>query len=172
MEHQKAWLAARTAHFDGSFLAPPLFDIENEIITTPAAALHITGPPGATLYYTLDGTDPRLPGGTVSPAAIAFSDPIEISDLTTVTARAFDASYQFAISSFNHGSNNGAAWSGIRRGTFTVGSLSVTEINYHPAAPTAAELAVNPEWDDNDFEFLEIELLGQKPLDLNGVRFH
>ncbi|MBN1443436.1 MAG: hypothetical protein JXA90_12065, partial [Planctomycetes bacterium] len=30
--------------------------------------------PGGVVYYTLDGTDPRLPGGTVSPGAIPASD--------------------------------------------------------------------------------------------------
>ncbi len=33
----------------------------------------LTGPAASTIYYTLDGSDPRLPGGAVSPAAIAYS---------------------------------------------------------------------------------------------------
>jgi len=40
---------------------------------TAGQQITLTGPAGATIYYTLDGTDPRLPGGAISPAAIAYS---------------------------------------------------------------------------------------------------
>jgi hypothetical protein len=40
-----------------------------------------------TIYYTLDGTDPRKTGGSISPAALIYSSPQEISQLTEVKAR-------------------------------------------------------------------------------------
>jgi len=43
-------------------------------------------------YYTLDGSDPRLPGGAVSPSALAYTGPIAIGDGTVeVFARRFVA---------------------------------------------------------------------------------
>ncbi len=33
----------------------------------------LSGPPGASIYYTLDGSDPRLPGGAISPSALPYS---------------------------------------------------------------------------------------------------
>ncbi|MHC4745157.1 MAG: CotH kinase family protein, partial [Planctomycetota bacterium] len=41
-----------------------------------------------TVYYTLDGSDPRLPGGAVNSAhEIAYSDPIDLTHSTRVKAR-------------------------------------------------------------------------------------
>ncbi|MFN0127998.1 MAG: lamin tail domain-containing protein, partial [Verrucomicrobiales bacterium] len=39
----------------------------------PGTQILLTAPVGASIYYTLDGSDPRLPGGAVSPSAIAYS---------------------------------------------------------------------------------------------------
>ena len=48
--------------------------------------------------------------------------------------------------------------------------LRVTEIMYNPAAPTAAELAVDPLLDNDDFEFVEVMNTSTNiTLDLNGV---
>ncbi len=50
-------------------------------------------------------------------------------------------------------------------------ALVVSEIMYHPADPTAAELAQDPALDDGDFEFIEIANVGPTPLDLSEIRF-
>jgi hypothetical protein len=42
----------------------------------------------ATIYFTLDGTDPRLPGGKVSPAAKKYAGPTAITGSVSVKARA------------------------------------------------------------------------------------
>jgi hypothetical protein len=42
---------------------------------------------GGTLYYTLDGSDPRLSGGTLSSSAKTFANPILLSGSVTVKAR-------------------------------------------------------------------------------------
>jgi len=42
---------------------------------------------GGTIYYTKDGTDPRLPGGGVS-ASASTSPSIEVNSTMVVTARA------------------------------------------------------------------------------------
>jgi hypothetical protein len=39
----------------------------------PGFEVTMTAPFGATVYYTLDGSDPRLPGGAVSPSALTFA---------------------------------------------------------------------------------------------------
>jgi hypothetical protein len=44
--------------------------------------------PEGTIYYTLDGTDPRLPGGAISSAAVAASGPFRLVENSTVKARA------------------------------------------------------------------------------------
>ena len=38
----------------------------------PGMQLTLTGPSASSIYYTLDGSDPRLPGGAVSPTAMLY----------------------------------------------------------------------------------------------------
>ena len=52
--------------------------------------LTITGPAGATIYYTLDGSDPRLTGGAVSPSALAYTGSFQLTAHTTVKVRALE----------------------------------------------------------------------------------
>ncbi|MDG2122352.1 MAG: CotH kinase family protein, partial [Verrucomicrobiales bacterium] len=52
-----------------------------------------------------------------------------------------------------------------------VNGLMVSELMYHPVGPTEAELAMNPTWDGDDFEFIEILNVGDVALDLSDVRF-
>jgi len=49
--------------------------------------------------------------------------------------------------------------------------LKITEIMYHPAAPTPAELAVNPNFLADDFEYIELRNTGPTTLDLIGFEF-
>ncbi|MHA3770243.1 lamin tail domain-containing protein [Verrucomicrobiota bacterium sgz303538] len=50
-------------------------------------------------------------------------------------------------------------------------NLRITELNYAPAAPTAAETAALPGVQASDFEFIELINNGMGPLDLSGARF-
>jgi hypothetical protein len=49
--------------------------------------LSMNAPAGAAIYYTLDGSDPRLAGGGISQNAILYSGPVTLNFLTTVNAR-------------------------------------------------------------------------------------
>jgi len=136
-----------------------------QIGTGDAVSLENPNPSGI-IYYTLDGSDPRLPGGTVSPTARAFAAAtqrlIDINDSTLVKSRALD---------------NGQ-WSALSEAQFYVGqpaaagSLALTELNYHPHDPTPSELAVNSEWTADDFEFVELKNVSPaEAIDLTGVTF-
>ncbi|MCA9152917.1 MAG: lamin tail domain-containing protein, partial [Planctomycetales bacterium] len=49
-------------------------------------------------------------------------------------------------------------------------ALRVSEMNYHPADPTAAELALLPEITASDFEFVELLNVSRSVVDLAGIR--
>ncbi len=49
--------------------------------------------------------------------------------------------------------------------------LRVTELMYHPAPPTAAELTTMPWLLDSDFEFIELKNTGTNTLNLGGAQF-
>jgi hypothetical protein len=54
----------------------------------------------------------------------------------------------------------GTTWSGLTEATFVAsqgsGGIVISEMNYHPHAPTAAESAAVPGVQEDDFEFIEI----------------
>ena len=170
LAHQKAYLATRAAWIDSLFLAAPTFDLESGLIVPPET-LNISGPTGTTIYYTNDGTDPRLTGGGISPSAIEYTVPITIGELAFIRARSYDPTYNVPISSFGVPGNNEEAWSGVTEAVFETGSLGITEVNYNPHQPSPGELLINPLFEDGDFEFIEIQNFGQGVFDLEGIRF-
>lgn len=105
-----------------------------------------------TVWYTLDGSDPRLAGGAVNTAgALAYSAPFNLTRSTHVKARVLD----------------GATWSALNEAVYAVGPVSgnlrITEIMYHPADPNA--------------EYIELHNIGSEPINpalvsfTNGIEF-
>ena len=104
-----------------------------------------------TIYFTLDGTDPRLPGGAVAAGAEPYALPLPLKDTVEVKARVL---------------SNGQ-WSALTAATFSVPEdgfgLSVTEIMYHP--PDQGTVA------GEELEFLELQNTGDVTLALEGLEF-
>lgn len=50
-------------------------------------------------------------------------------------------------------------------------ALRITEVNYHPADPTGAEMAALPGVLDSDFEFVELKNISGSPIELGGSSF-
>ena len=112
---------------------------------------------GGTVYYTTDGTDPRLLGGGVSPDAQQYSGALTLNESTLVKARV----------------RKDGEWSALAEATFlldAVPALRVTEIMYNPAQPTPEEIALGFTEND-DFEFIEVQNVGPTPIDLTEMRF-
>lgn len=131
-------------------LAAPSFSQHGGVITS-GFRLTMFGASG-TLYYTIDGTDPRLIGGAVSPSARSYSSPITISESTRIKARNRDAS---------------GNWSALNDADFIVAQtfteLVITEIMYHP--PDEGTV------DGQNLEFIELKNTSSRQLDLSGVHF-
>lgn len=111
---------------------------------------------GGAIYFTLDGTDPRLRGGAVAGSARRYSAPLTLNESALVKARVL----------------SGTTWSALNEAAFTViqtfTELLVTEIMYHPPPAPAAEGTMV---DGDEFEFIELKNVGPTELDLSGVRF-
>ncbi|HVU08039.1 MAG TPA: CotH kinase family protein [Verrucomicrobiae bacterium] len=111
----KKWYADRLHFMDTNFLAKPVFSDTNGAIT-PGFTLSLTADAGATIYYTTNGTDPRLSGGGVSADAQIYSSPVALSTNVTVMARAYNASHHNLT-----GANNpplSSPWSGLASESF------------------------------------------------------
>ncbi len=124
----------------------------------PGQQLTLSGGSGD-VYFTTDGSDPRLVGGGVKPGLSPYTGgPIPINREGIVKVRWKD----------------GNDWSALNEARFstsrlaTTGDLLISEVHYHPTDPTPAETAASPSLDDGDFQFLEILNLSDEPVNLAG----
>jgi len=68
----KEWIATRLAWIDKQFVPPPA------IVQGADSKLAITAASGKILY-TLDGADPRAPGGAISNGALTYDSPVSVT---------------------------------------------------------------------------------------------
>jgi hypothetical protein len=156
----KRWLRLRIRWIDQEFPTRP-------IILTPSGSwpagttLDVIVNSSRTIYFTTDGSDPRLPGGDINPSAQSMSggSQISISTTTDLLTRTLDA----------------GDWSAPVSATYVIGTpadatnLLVTELNYHPSDPSNAEILADPTYRDDDFEFIEFRNISAGPIDLSGA---
>ena len=76
----KQWIQKRLTWMDAQFVATPVGTEANGSVTFRAAS--------GKVFYTQDGTDPRLPGGGVSPKAQAYNSPIAMKPGANLMVRA------------------------------------------------------------------------------------
>lgn len=110
-----------------------------------ASAL-LTNPNGSgTIYYTIDGTDPRAVGGAI--LGTAYTAAIPVSTPFTLKARVRSTTGE---------------WSPLVEADFVPSALPrvvISEINYNPDGP------------DDTTEFVELLNVGSTPAALNGAHF-
>ena len=136
---------------------PPTFSQRGGQVA-PGYALTLN--PGAqtgTIFYTLDGTDPRAIGGAA--VGTTYTVPIMVNAPVLVRTRFRD---------------NTSVWSAIDEAAFTIyppatsANLVVSKLHYNPPGPTAAEALAGFSADDN-FEYIELMNIGAATLDLTSV---
>jgi hypothetical protein len=128
---------------------PPGFNQQGGQIA-PDFRLTMTLPsPGqGAIYYTTDGSDPRLPvTGTVVATANIYRTPLVLTSATHIKARAF----------------RGGVWSALNEASFTIedevnSRLQITEIMYNPVG-------------GDDYEFIELKNIGPIALDPSRLSF-
>ena len=149
----RQWVTNRVANVRGqlgSIVRPPRFSPTAGEITVGAKVTLAHTNDAGTIYFTLDGSDPRALGGAVSGAA--YSGPLELTNSTHIAARVLA----------------GTNWSALRRATFNVAgraeALRVTELMFHPPAGAG-------NFDNGEYEFIEMRNHSDDVLDLSGCEF-
>ncbi len=169
LDFLKTWFSDRIAFLNSEFLERPFLSHPGGQV--PAGfELDLSGPSGATVYYTLDGTDPRAPGGGVATGAMIASGPVILNQTARVVARSFDPSHNNSTGSAPNGVNNpplSSHWSGPRTATFVIDipTVRITEIMYH-----SSPAGVGSGFLDEDFEYLELKNVGSAAVDLEGYK--
>ena len=126
---------------------PPTFDVRGGLVT-PGHQPGLTTGVG-TVYYTLDGSDPRLPGGAISPDALIYSaGSITLAEDTQINVRWHD----------------GGDWSALNSVTF----LMNNRVAASAANTLLTELSYNPDGSD-EYEFIEIRNISTNLVDYTGV---
>ena len=83
----KSWLSNRVDYIDQQLVQPPRMSQDGGRVS-PGFLLSLKASTNATIHYTLDGSDPRLPQGAVSPKSLVYTNPIALSSNVQVVARA------------------------------------------------------------------------------------
>ncbi|MES2568797.1 MAG: lamin tail domain-containing protein [Verrucomicrobiota bacterium] len=126
--------------FGGAVSKPFLFTISN-----PNAS--------GTLYYSVNGADPRPVGGGAPNGALTGASPLAVTlnSTSTVRARVYDSVTQ--------------QWSALTEADYLVGTLAsasnlvVSKLHYHPATAQGLE------------EFIEVMNIGAQTIDLTRLAF-
>lgn len=121
----------------------------------PGTALTLTSSSGGTVYYTTDGSDPRLEGGSLAASALVYSSALTLNSSVTIRTRVRSA---------------GGEWSPLSEASFLVNqeapsstNLVIAEFMYNPPSATVAETqAPNPITNGDDFEFVRLLNIGSK----------
>ncbi len=124
--------------------------------------------PNAKVYYTTDGTDPRGPNGQPSATAklaVAGQPSFNLTTNTRVIARVFDETDRGPESAIVR-----TDWSMPIQYDLMIGTpdLVISEVNYNPSNPTAAQAAAGLTSDD--FEYIEIYNRGTTAANLIGTK--
>jgi len=146
----KSFLTQRADWIDTQYLRPPDFSPAPGVQPGPFT-LTLTNPAAetGTIYYTLDGRDPRSAAGT--PQGTAYTGPVAVNASVMFKARLY--------------SSTASRWSGLNFGYYfttapaSAGNLVISEIHYNP--PGSADTG----------EFLELMNISAQPVDLTGAQF-
>jgi hypothetical protein len=164
----KTWLSNRVDFMDTNFLARPRLSAPGGSISS-GTLLTVTpaSRSGTYVIYTLDGTDPRLPGGAAAAGARSNLGPatLSLTNNARLMARSFHPSHRNLT-----GANNppiSTPWSGLAEATYVVTPppLAITEILFHPAPAPAGS-----PYDADAFEYVELRNTGAAAMDLRGMR--
>ena len=177
------WLDVRNDLFENYFpnrkrIVLRQFERKGWFVTGAAPAFYVNGSPQhggfvasgtpievsvpeGTVFFTTDGTDPRLIGGGVADQAHPLETAVNLDGPIQLAARA----------RLSDGS-----WTPISRARFTpwqsasAENLKIVEVSYHPADATSSEISAGID-DADDFEFIELMNPSDQAVDLANVKF-
>ena len=142
---------------------PPVFKKNNTVIDVSSCPvtgnyqIAVSADLGQ-IYYTLDGSDPRLVGGALNSTAkeIKTGNLLDLKGTASIKARVKIGEEWSALAALD-----------LLEITEDYSKLKVTELHYHPTdSVTATEIVSG-----KSFEFIELKNTGDQPINLTGLKF-
>jgi len=163
--HMRQWLQRRVNFMDSQFVPAPTISAE-KIDSRNTTSVAIKNTKNAPIYYTMDGSDPRLPGGAISPTAKLVEGEINLNGVYKIVARTYDITHTPLCGETNAPSLV-SYWSGPV--AYVTGNrefpLVITEFMY---SPVISDKDVSQNRDD--YAWVELTNIGGWELDLKDVR--
>jgi hypothetical protein len=161
LQERREFINGRDGAYFASLKTHGLWSDAPSLLATPApgryddwidvdfneSGLWSTPTPGFRIYYTLDGSDPRGPGGAIAGALYERSIPLRAS--ATVKARSL----------------LGGAWGPLHTASYDVqarGRIVISQLHYNPQASSPARARA--------LQFVELTNLARAPAPLAGAR--
>jgi hypothetical protein len=141
IEALKEWIRQRTLWLRAEMLEIPEFSSDQDALPVTLEMHH--GNDSGRIYYTLDGSDPMLDVGKLSPRARRYDGALGIQQPTRVKARVVVDELFSRITS-------------AVVGEAAMPTIAISEIMYNPPG-------------GRDYEFFELVNTGNTPVDLAGV---
>ena len=145
----------RTRGFYTDIVSPVVFSVLGGEVAAGSQLTLTNSNASGTLYYTIDGADPRLAGGGIAPTALVYSGPITLNAITEVRARV----------------KIGTDWSpNCPELYFPIQNyqdLVINEIHYNPEDEIVGQDTIS----GKNFEFIELKNTGSTAIDLYGMSF-
>ncbi len=160
----------RTSNMVNYWKAQGIYPLTNTVqfsqnggIVNQGHVLTLTNSGNGTIYYTLDGTDPRDINGYIRNTAIQYSGPIILPNgVVEVKAR---------VRNNNYSRTNISRWSAMCPKTFYVdqdyNAIVINEIMYHPNGFCAGNAN-----DSTEIDYIELHNTSNKTVNLLGCRFN
>ena len=175
VDYMKNWIQTRLEWLDGQSMRlgrntyrPPVFSRSETSDSMPfrltmsaySEESRSTVFPDGEIFYTLDGSDPRLPDGGVSSLALPYTEPVAVSAPTSVRARL----------------HSGGQWTPLAESTYffdakpaNAASLVVSELMYHPEPLKESDIASGVV-ESEAFEYIELSNIAKHAIHLSEVK--
>lgn len=144
----------------------PLFPESNPLsLSESNGLLTVSGSASGTIYYRLDGGDPRTANGQVDPAALIYTGPVPLpAGRHEVIARAFNSSASDIVDRWSPACNDAQIIDVAIGGGAIVGTgLVMNELHYNPTPGAVTN--------NDEFEFMELVNTSGVAINLGGMYF-
>lgn len=165
VNHIINWIEVRLKFIDSQFVAQPTVQVRQPDEASDAT-IQAEVADGVSVYYTEDGSDPRLPGGAISSQAHLYNESLVVPAGSYITMRAYNSNHNPLCAETNAPPLK-SFWSGPVNIEIpcTEKNLVITELMYSPKLYDGDVSS-----DRDQYAWLEVSNAGKWPIEMEGIK--